>query len=81
MESKDYFNAVSVATNNAEKKKKQFMTPRLRLPTICMSSVTERFSNHQKCGERSPLLSTNRGFKMKGTIFKEKFSVVWKLER
>ena len=34
MESKDYFDAVSVATNNAEKKTKTFMTPRVRLPTI-----------------------------------------------
>ena len=29
MESKDYFDAVSVATNNAEKKTKKFMTPRV----------------------------------------------------
>ena len=33
MASKDYF-VVSVATNNAEKKKKQLMTKRVKLPTI-----------------------------------------------
>ena len=39
MESKDYFDAVSVATNNAEKKTKNFMTPRVRLPTWIRAKI------------------------------------------
>ena len=39
MESKDYFDAVSVATDNAEKKTKKFMTPRVRLPTWIRAKI------------------------------------------